>query len=656
MSFTAPWWLAAGALLAAALLLLHVLRPRPRRTQVSSLFLWRFALEELAASERRRRFLANLVLFLQLACLLGLAFALARPSLRQERAPVHLAIVVDTSASMAVAGDRGVTRIEEAVARLEEVLSSGDAERYTLLTSWGGPPLYDGGSKDELLRALHSLPPPSGISDWPAAAQTLQAAASGPLPATVLLVSDGALSASDLQPLAAFDPGATVLALVAGSSEGNVGITAFTARPVGGDPLRHEVLLRAANHSSLPASVRLAVEARRESEPGVLVLDEHLEIPPRERAELVFEHTFAPAESLSAFLDAGDAFPLDDEAHLVAHAPQAIRVLLVGASDHFLREGLSVFPQVRVDSSPQLPPETGAYHLVVFVDTPVPPDFVGSAAQFATLPAATGAPVQITSWNPAHPLSRFVDWHNLALAGVAALAPGPSERRLVDSSAGPLVTAYEGESLRVVRVGIPLHGSDFPFRVAFPVFLYNLLQWAAPDGVHAVADPLPPGRPPEALRRLAGSGRVLLARGGEEPAELSLSEPEAIRAALARPGVYTWNAPGGESGRFAVSLVDPEESNLTRRLDGELARLGVVLIESSDGSELWRAGLEGRAEVEYPLWRGFAAAALLALVAEGVAATWRPRRRTGISGTAAASRAGASPPTRRAPSVKGGRP
>ena len=625
MSFASPWWIGAGALLAAALLFLHVLRPLPKKAQVSSLFLWRLATEELAATERRRRFLANLVLFLQLACLLGLALALSRPSLRQEITPIHLAIVVDTSASMAVAGTRG-TRIDEAVARLEEILAAGDAERYTLLTSQGGPPLYDGRSKEELLRALRSLPSPAGTSDWPAAAEALQAAASGLLPATVLLVTDGALPASDLQPLAASFPGATLFALITGDSEGNVGITSFTARPVGGDPWRHQVLLRAANYSSLSASVQLSVKALRPGGAAAPVLEQTLEIPPHQRAEILFEHTFGPGEGLSAVIDTADAFSLDNEAHLVANVPQAVRILLVGTSDHFLREGFSILPQVRVDFSPGLPLEVGAYHLVVFVDHPVPPDFSGTAAQFATLPATAGAPVQITSWNRAHPLSRFVDWESVALAGIAAVSPGPGERRLVDSSAGPLVTEYEGETLRIVRVGIPLHGSDFPFRVAFPVFLYNLIQWAAPDGVHSVTDPLQPGRLPEALRRLAAGERVLLAREGEEPRELSLLDPDELRAILARPGVYSWTS-GGEAGRFAVSLVDPEESNLARRLDAELASLGIISLESAHGSDLWSARAHEQAKVEHPLWRWFAAAALVALAAEGIAATWRPTRR-----------------------------
>lgn len=630
MRFAAPWWLGVGALLACALLLLHVLRPRPKPVRVSSLLLWRLTFEELAATERRRRFLANLLLLLQLFALFGLAFALAAPVKREERLPLHLAILVDTSASMAVAGDDGATRLQEAAQRLEALLSSGNAERYTLLSSWGGAPLYDGGSKEALLAAVRSLPAPAGTSDWEASIDALRAALAGPLPATVLLVSDGALLGSSLQGIEALGPRVSRHALIVGEPEGNVGITAFRARPVGGDPFRHEALIRVANYSSLRESVRLVVTSHRPGRSPSVVMDERLEIPAQDSAELLVEHTFAPGESLSALLDARDAFPLDNEAHLTAALPQAIRLLLVGVDEHFLREGFSIFSQVRVEFAPELPPDGGSRHdLVVFVDRPVPNHFSGTAAQFAASPTAPGGPLQITTWNRAHPLSRFVEWESIALAQGAPLDVSPGERVLVDSSRGPLVTAAEGESLRLVRVGIPLYGSDFPFRVAFPVFLYNLLQWAKPDEVRLVADALPPGTPPEALRRLSPGERVSLARSGEEERELALLDRDALRGSLARPGIYTWRA-GSESGRFAVSLLDPEESNLTRRLDADYVRLGIAPLESE--RELWSAASQfGADQVEQPIWRWFAAAALAALAAEGFVATRSRRIKAGGS-------------------------
>src|SRR4051812_24749524 len=97
------------------LVLLYVLKVRRQRVTVSSTWLWAAAARDLAAKSPFKRLQAQVPLVLELAALALLAVALARPASRAGHiAGDHVAIVVDTSASMAALEADGRTRLSHA--------------------------------------------------------------------------------------------------------------------------------------------------------------------------------------------------------------------------------------------------------------------------------------------------------------------------------------------------------------------------------------------------------------------------------------------------------------------------------------------------------------------------------------------------------------
>src|SRR5450432_4303229 len=84
------------------LVLLYVLKIRRQRVTVSSTWLWAAAARDLAAKSPFKRLVPQVPLALELLALALLALALARPATRGGQISAdHVAIVVDTSASMA---------------------------------------------------------------------------------------------------------------------------------------------------------------------------------------------------------------------------------------------------------------------------------------------------------------------------------------------------------------------------------------------------------------------------------------------------------------------------------------------------------------------------------------------------------------------------
>ncbi|MFC2106611.1 VWA domain-containing protein, partial [Candidatus Bipolaricaulota bacterium] len=115
------FYLLFGALL---ILLLHFLRSRERRREVSALFLWEGLPGDPQSKAAHLRQHIDPLLLLQLGILLALAFALTQPLLRiSQRSIPRLAIVIDGSASMRSQTNSGASRYQQAV---EEAIAALD--------------------------------------------------------------------------------------------------------------------------------------------------------------------------------------------------------------------------------------------------------------------------------------------------------------------------------------------------------------------------------------------------------------------------------------------------------------------------------------------------------------------------------------------------
>lgn len=608
------------------------MRRRPR--EVSSLYLWRLASQALAADERRHRLIKSLLLLTQLLIVSLLALALAGPRISGGPEPVRLAIVVDTSASMGAGADRPAA--EMAARAIERFLSQGEASRYLLWSTTGTLLRYDGDSKDELLDELQLLPPPGASSDWEALTGELTARLEDGIPTLLLLVTDGAVDAARVAPLANLSPGVVLHVMEVGAPADNVAITGFWARASGRGARHHQVLVEVENFGTGRVQTRLAVAAAPApgGEPGIpaqVVFATPLVLEPRSGQRFLLEHSFGMGEILQASIEAVDALSLDNAAYLVSGLDEPLRLLLVGEENRFLTEGFAAFPRVSLAHTfdPRLAVEaSGGYDLAVFYGAQPPAEFRGDALVFAQEDGDGGVFAEITWWDRRHPLSRFVDWESVSVGRVVPLIPGPGEQVLLQSTAGPLLTVTEQAGRRVIRVSLSLDQSDFPFRVAFPIFLQNVLEWMKPEGQERVPPAGAPGRLPDALATLVAAGEPVLII---DPAGQNVAVPAAagpvtaddVYRSLIVPGVYTWQA-GGRTGRFALSLLDREESDTSRRLGASLEELGAVLVDPNVDTlatmaELIPASASDAGEParrEGP-WRWMALAVILLLLLEG---------------------------------------
>ena len=244
MQLLAPIALFALLPLAAAIIVLYLLKPRRRDLVVPSVFLWRRAVQDVQANAPFQKLRRNLLLLLQLAALACLVAGLAAPFFLASRlGGKSTVIVLDASASMN-ATDADGSRFDEARRRAQEIVRGlGRRDEAALVVCGARARVALPFSRDQhrLLRSLNAIPPtdcPTNIRDGLLLAISL----AGKRPdARVYVISDGAFPA-----LPEVASPAAVCFLRVGARNHNVALLAFEAARPPAAP-EHQLFIRAPN-------------------------------------------------------------------------------------------------------------------------------------------------------------------------------------------------------------------------------------------------------------------------------------------------------------------------------------------------------------------------------------------------------------------------
>ncbi|HHW09969.1 MAG TPA: VWA domain-containing protein [Firmicutes bacterium] len=597
MSFLSPLWillLPVGYLV----ILLHKRHPRRREEIVPSILLWQRVSRVLAEDAGWRRLAANLLLILQLLTLAALMLALMQPVFTSlGKALRHDIVILDTSLSMAAADVPGVPhRLAAVVQKLTTTLAGRRPHLVTVIEAGPLPEvLYNGpGDLSRLAGVLNGVEVKHGAPDWEGAALLAHSLATSQTTG-LLLATDGSFPADELQPFAEMFPHLPLTPVVAAGEGENAAITAFSARQAGSSLSECDVFVRVVNHGKSPAEIPLVVAGKN----GVIERL-HLKLEPGEVAQHVFPYEFATEEVLEARLEWSDALPHDNVAYLTAYPPEPTRVLLIGAGNYYLEQGLRIFPQVRLERR-LLYPEGTSYPLVIFDRLPVPENFTGTALQIvAGSGLETVSRPQVVRYDRVHPVTRFIDWSEIAIARAFRLPPYPGAKVLVESEAGPLMQLIENEQATILQLAFRLEDSDWPLKVAFPIFLSHLLQWVHPPGWAYVREAVAAGEAvalPGALKNEKGQWTV------ETPQGQKVGIPAAAASFRAAYSGLYYILSGAGRWPFAVNAGSDREADLHSRL---------VLPTSQTGE-----AVQGAAPPRRPLWPWLVAAAFILLLAEG---------------------------------------
>lgn len=529
----------AALLLAAPIVLLHMLTPRRPATLVSSLLHWDGLRHSITAAEPWQRLRWSLLLLLQLLVVALFAFALARPALvEMSELAEHTVFIVDASASMS-ALDGSPDRLGAAVEAAEELRASlPDEGIASLVVASTHPTVLVEHSDDvgEFSRAVATIRTNAGAADYETAFALAESLVLADRETDFVLLSDGQLAETEqrLAPL-----GTRFVPL--GRSDTNRSITdlSVTAGPGG---LQARVTVESNGGADARQVLRLDVD-------GITVVSREIDVP---RGGVIEESFELPAGSrVAAFLDGDDLVAYDNQRYAAAPVIGALKARVHGDETFFVSQLLSAMPQVDTAVAPSEDVDFEVYAGVALppqIDTPFIAIDVPGGAPGLTPVGRVEDPVPTLVAR--HPLLEDIDVSRIAIAEAQQLHVSSGEV-VLGAPGAPLIIAGETEDIPFYYIAFPLEQSNLPIDVAFPIIGARMVGGlVTSDGVSpalTVGDTLTLG--PE-------GARVTDPRGGTTPVSPGDSNPVADLS-----GFWTVSPEGSEAFEVAVNP-DTTESSL----------------------------------------------------------------------------------------------
>jgi hypothetical protein len=551
MTFLAPA-AAFFALTLPAIVALYFLRIRRPTRVVPALNLWPDQVRDRQANVPWQRLRFSWLLLLQLLAAAVLVAAAVQPALSAGTSLArHSVVLLDVSASMQ-ARDVQPTRLDEAKKEVRAIIDQlGPQDRMTLVAVGPAPRIVASvvGDRDALHRAVDGLGASNGSADLSSGLALAAGLVRPGDDARAYLFSDGIVgpirtdASSSLPFPVEYHP--------IGVSGENIGLTSLVVRT---SAQSRAAFLHVQNFGQQARTFSLEWRAD-----GKLVDVRQLTLAAGVAQDLTLPVP-SDATAVSAHIDSGDVFSLDDTVTAVARTPSTFRVLLVTPGNVFLQQALALRGDFQVDVvAPADYKSSAAYAMTVFdrfsppgVAPGLPPTLPNGPFIIIDPPPgsalAGGAAIgvgRVRATDAGDPLLTNVDLNDVHIARSQDLRNNTFGRALITSLQTPLVLVRD-EPFRQVLFGFDLHESDLPLRIAFPILVQNLSEWILPPSVpsHSFHPDEPVTIVPE-----TGATSVIVVR------------PDGSRRALAGGAVATF----GETDLTGLYTVEQTVSGRTNR-------------------------------------------------------------------------------------------
>jgi hypothetical protein len=555
----------AGAMVTA----FYLLKLRRRSVAIPFSPLWQRILRDKEATSLFSKLKRILSLLVQLALLFLLVAAMGDPRVAASFVKGrNLVVLVDASASMQ-ATDVSPSRLGVAKEEVKSMIRGlGGADRMlvaqmdAVVTPMG--PMS--GDTSELERDLDQVTATDARADFPRALRFATDVLRGVDDGEIVVVSDGDLGeATDASgPVHLGDAKLSYVEVV----------TAFSVRRYPLDKSRYEAMLEVTNTGDAPEDIELTLTGD-----GQPVDITKLRLKPGERLPRFYPNLSGASRTLEANLrmldGTKDDLPADDHAFALLPERRRAKVLVVSPGNTYLEAALLLDEYLDVT---QLTPEAyakrspagaGGFDTVIF-DGATPAEFPRANAIYLD-PRGPGSPVKVLGEltqpgfdhiDRKHPIVRFTALDNVNIARGHKLAPEPGDKIVGASDEGPILIAGTRDGFKFVAVGFDIRASDFPLRVAWPLFLLDAINWFTDED----ATYLSSFKTGDVWRiPVAGGGSVAtLKEPGGRTVQVPVHEGRAVFLGE-RAGFYELSAgqaTGAPTTSFAANLLDATESHI----------------------------------------------------------------------------------------------
>jgi hypothetical protein len=483
-------FLAVFGSISAISVALYLLDRSRRKLVVSTLRFWAAA-EQPAVAARRRRIQQPWSLLLQLVsmALLILAIAQLRIGTPEPAGRDHV-IVLDTSSWMAArSGNR--TLLDVARDRARQYLKALPAHDRVMLVradALATPATafeLDRKKVDAAIRASRPGSTALNLDQALAFARHIQGQ-DGRRAGEIAFIGAGRTAPRD-PGVAATVPKNLRVIQVADNTE-NVGLRKIGARRSGKDSEMWEIYVSLRNYGTKPHTVTVSLDFAPPGQAGrVTAAARPIALDPGAESEATFEYRTSAGGILGVHLTPHDIFPDDDRAELELPAQPVLPVIVYSREPDLLKPILSATPRINaIYRKPEefKPNDSG----LVILDRFAPPARPTADSIWIDPPAA-GSPIPVrttvdqaafSGWDPAHPASAGLHAKDFKLEHASVFEAAPTDARIGEIAAGPVVVARPG-SPKFVVLGFHPVLTGMRYELATPLLFANLLRWISPE-------------------------------------------------------------------------------------------------------------------------------------------------------------------------------
>jgi len=563
MSLLVPAALAFSIII-PIILVFYFMRPKRQERMIGSTLLWQQALQDLQASRPWQRLRITPLLLLQLLAAIFIVLVLSRPAVFGS-SPVSgdTILLLQSSASMQ-ATDVSPSRFESAKNQIADFIDTlGSSDHLSLITMARTPRVLIAQSQDknQLHTALSYATVTNQDADLEQALSLAVSLAAGHTHMQILVIGDGHVLAPD----ATLNVPLPVRYLRIGTDAPNTALLALASRDVHGSLV---ALAQVANYSHQQRSIPVELYAD-----GQRVTVQTITLPAGTSGSMQWGPLAPKTRFLHAHLVLQDALVADADAWAIVGGSLHGRALLVTKGNSFLESALRLQPSIDLyETTPDKYVSSSKYDLTVF-DGSVPKSLPDGALFFINPPNGSyifgqaGPQIRVSHMSAGNDTLNMLNAVDISsihvLRASHQLTPTLWAQPILTSPETPLLAAGETNNRRVAVLGFDLHDSDLPLQPAFPILIFNMVNWFLPQPVAGTGQAL--AGVPLTIQTWPGADQIIVTSPDKHTTTVGPPFPVTPYIATNQIGVYqvTQRVNGQDLyGAFAVNLFNPSQSQL----------------------------------------------------------------------------------------------
>ncbi|PKM49489.1 MAG: hypothetical protein CVV02_15785 [Firmicutes bacterium HGW-Firmicutes-7] len=506
------------------IIILYMLRPKNMPYSLPSLYLWKTMANEIESASQFQKLKSSLLMFLQLAIALIIAFMLAGLFIKNSSMPDRVILVVDGSVSMK-STDVDPSRMEYAKEQaVTYVKQLNRGAQVTLIALKDIPEILLTDETDHSLVAasIKNLSAIDTYSDMNLAVQTTTALKREE-ETTIVYFGDREF------------PGAENVFVAKNHDNVAVHNIAYTIY-AGAKDMR--VLADIINESDKKVNVPLSLYADE------LFLDaKQVEIEPGESAKVFFSNIPLATTELMVQIDREDNLEVDNVAYTTVAKEQVKKAVLVTSSNIFLEKVFKLNKAIELYQAEPKDIETlKGFDLYIFdgvLPTTLPTD--GAIMMFDP-PENEYFKVLGYANNPelfatGHEITSHINKPDFAIGSTQIYEVPTWAEDVLDTEYGVCAFAGTYNGVRVVAYGFDLHSTDLPLVVDFPIIMTNSLGYLVPNSMlHATSISAGEGM---GIRILPNTEEAYIINPDGLKEHIDVSSEETMYKNTAKTGRYT---------------------------------------------------------------------------------------------------------------------